>query len=380
MKTLIVEGWRFLPQSYAVVNSYQCLELLKRQDVALYHRDVPYFDATWRPVPGLLPVEQEAALGSIPVPPAGAPADAVLRIDFPHRLDKAADSDRLCVWATTEYKRLLDVAIADGKRPWDALSRTPATLIACSNWAAKGLLNSGAPKAKVVVVPCGVDTSLFRPPTPDERAAARKALGWDGKFVALNVSAMTRNKGIDIAMKAVAALADRHPTLHLALKGLDSVYSSNRNLGMELKVLSGQEVRALEGRVAYQGELMSGADVVRLYHGADVYLSPYRAEGFNLPVLEAAACGLPVICTRGGSTEDFVDDSWTLRVDSKEVPEPHRLGEMLEPRFEHLLSQLERAIQDEAWRASASAAGPAWAQERFTWKHSVDKLLRVLFP
>ena len=38
---------------------------------------------------------------------------------------------------------------------------------------------------------------------------------------------------------------------------------------------------------------------------ADVYVSPYHAEGFNLPVLEAVACGIPVVVSAGGSTEDF---------------------------------------------------------------------------
>ena len=43
-----------------------------------------------------------------------------------------------------------------------------------------------------------------------------------------------------------------------------------------------------------------------LYNAADAYVTPYRAEGFNLPALEAQSCGTPVVATRGGATDDFL--------------------------------------------------------------------------
>ena len=43
-----------------------------------------------------------------------------------------------------------------------------------------------------------------------------------------------------------------------------------------------------------------------LYNIADLYISPYRGEGFNMPVLEAMSVGLPVLVSAGGSTDDFV--------------------------------------------------------------------------
>jgi glycosyltransferase involved in cell wall biosynthesis len=45
----------------------------------------------------------------------------------------------------------------------EALGGTESTIIACSNWAARGFINSGAPADKVVVVPCGVDCDTFKP-------------------------------------------------------------------------------------------------------------------------------------------------------------------------------------------------------------------------
>ena len=65
MKSLCVEGWRFLHHSYAVVNQWQLLSLLKRNDVALSVRDVPYFHSDWTAQKGLFSPEQQSLLESI---------------------------------------------------------------------------------------------------------------------------------------------------------------------------------------------------------------------------------------------------------------------------------------------------------------------------
>lgn len=379
MKTVVVEGWRFITHSYAVVNQYQCLELLKRPDVKLYHQDVKYYGRRWMPAEGTMEPVHEAAIRAIPAPPAGLKADALLRIGFPHHFENSPWAARTFVWVTSEFKRVQKEAMGNGKQPWQALSEAQATVIACSNWAAQGFLNSGLPKSKIVVVPCGVDTAVFHPLSAQERAAARKKLGWEGRFVALNVSAATDNKGVDLVMRAVAQLAGKHPELTLCVKGSDSLYVSSEFVRGSLSLLSKDARETLQQRMSYQGGVLSASSMATLYQCADVYVSPYRAEGFNLPVLESAACGLPVVCTRGGSTDDFVDDSWAQRVDGKEVSHP-KLGWQIEPDYPRFVSMFERAITDEAWRAAAATAGPAWANEKFTWKHSVDKLLKVMLP
>jgi glycosyltransferase involved in cell wall biosynthesis len=128
---------------------------------------------------------------------------------------------------------------------------------------------------------------------------------------------------------------------------------------------------------------MSTARMARLYHAADCYVSSYLAEGFNLPVLEAAACGLPVICTAGGSTDDFVTDDFALRVEStlarlrvEGVPEARGLA----PDHDHLVHLMLCMADDEEFRVAARRAGPAYVTERFTWERIVDRLLPVLLP
>ena len=95
-RDILVSGWRFIVHSYAVANQFQCLELLRRSPgVRLFFEDVPYFDPSWRAATGLFSAESEAALRSIPPPPAGLKPHAELRIAFPYDLLRPPRASRM---------------------------------------------------------------------------------------------------------------------------------------------------------------------------------------------------------------------------------------------------------------------------------------------
>lgn len=377
MTTVLVEGWRFIPHSYAMVNHAYLLELSQRAGVSLYHRDVPYLYSHWEPSPTLLPPDDHARLRAIPAPPEGLRPDALLRLGFPHRLQNDPAAGRTFVWGTTEFKQV-DPSALGGRAPEEVLPGTEATIIACSAWARAGFINSGAPPEKVVVVPCGVDTAIFKPASPERRAELRRQLGWEDRFVVLNISAMTGNKGIPVLLKGLAAIADRAPHLRVVLKGTDVLYGSQANAMAALGALTDAEDGAIRPRISYIGATLPTSQVLSLYQAADAYVSPYHAEGFNLPVLEAAACGLPVVCTAGGPTDDFTAPEFALRIRSEEVAKPNG-RRLLAPDPVHFIEQLSRLVDDDAWREGAKRAGPEWVGRGFTWRHSTEALLRVMF-
>ena len=97
MRTLLIEGWRFIPHSYAVLNQFQCLELLKIPGLTIFHRDVPYFRSRWQPVTGMFSPAEETAIRAIPAIAMTTEADAVLRIAFPYQLCAVKAQAHLCV-------------------------------------------------------------------------------------------------------------------------------------------------------------------------------------------------------------------------------------------------------------------------------------------
>ena len=102
-----------------------------------------------------------------------------------------------------------------------------------------------------------------------------------------------------------------------------------------------------------------------------------------MPVLEAAACGLPVICTRGGPTDDFTNPDFALAIDSQLQTNHTQDGETLQfvvPEQEHLVELMQTIIEKTLFREQAREAGPQWVVQNFTWKQVVDQLLDLLIP
>ncbi len=372
---IIVEGWRFLPHSFATVNQFQCLEMLRRPGIQLYHRDLPYWNRKWQPSSGLFSDAEESALRAIPPAPDNLKAGAILRYGCPFDFSPG-DARRTVTFATCEFGRLSPEVLAkpeNGIAPFGP----DVTVVTPSRWSRDGLIRSGIDAARIRVVPHGIAPDIFCPPYPDERAVLRRKFGWEGAFVFLHISAMTPNKGIPLILKSLYELAQCQPRAHLVLKGLDSLYASTNALNECLKTLPAFVHPFIKSRVAYTGGDNSYRDIANLYKAADAYVAPYSGEGFNLPVLEAAACGLPVICTAGGPTDDFTTPDFSLHVNSKlAFSGAPKNPEMiyLQPEQAHLAALMQQVIEDNSWRESARTAGPVYIHEHFTWKRVVDRL------
>ena len=380
MPTLLVEGWRATPNSFAVVNQFQCLELLRRKGITLFHRDVPYWNPAWKPVRDLFDASIERELAAIPAPPQGQAFDAVLRMGVPFDFTPSAAA-RTTTFATCEFGIVSTDAIAGDialqRHDTDGVS----TIITPSHWSRQGLVNSGAPLDRIAIIPHGFDPDIFHPLPEQERQELRRRLGWEGSFVFLNISAMTPNKGIPAILRAIGVMARQHPSVKLVLKGLDSWFYSNRHIDAMTRKLPADEVAALARRVAYVGGTLSFREVARYYQAADAYVAPYSGEGFNMPVLEAIACGLPIICTAGGPTDDFTTAAFALRIDSrlKHGRDPQgRQTHFLAPDQQHLVELMRRVLEDRDWMAQARQAGPAFVIDGYTWQRVVDRLLPVV--
>ena len=145
----------------------------------------------------------------------------------------------------------------------------------------------GVPPAQVHTIYYGSDPERFRPPTPDERAAARGRLGWaDGRPTLAFVGALgDLRKGFD--------------TLFAAWRGLARGGSWDARLavvgsGASLPVWKARAAEAgLEGdSIAFLG---FRGDVPEILRASDGLVSPTRYEAYGLNVHEALCCGLPVV-------------------------------------------------------------------------------------
>ena len=373
-KRLIFEGWRFIPHSSALVLQSYCLEAVKRPDLEIKVRELP-FNGPWSRIGGMFPEALDRVLQGLPAAGEGEDADVVVRLGSPVDLAPAAGASKTFVMAVHGAGSTVNLPISSGVSLAETLASNPTTgLLTPSAFARLGLLAQGIPNERIHVVPRGVETGFFRPPSESERKNLRQRFGWTDEFIFLSVGAMTDNKGIDRLLQAFAMVVSQYPNARLVLKGVDSIFRSKDRVTGIMRGLTPETAAAVKARMTYIGGNYKLIDMTRLYQCADTLVAPYVSEAFCSPALEAAACGLPSICTQGGPTEEFTTDEFSLRIGATWDAD----ARTLEPDVNHLAQNMAFVMTNTAWPERAKVVAADFASRRFTWGHATDNLLRTI--
>ncbi|HZI84435.1 MAG TPA: glycosyltransferase family 4 protein [Casimicrobiaceae bacterium] len=374
-KKLLMQGWRFIHHSYALVAQAHCVALSRRRDVEVRFEALPYRWRSWTPSREILDADDESILDAIAGPDPTFAPDATVRFECDF---SAPPSGRKFVFHTPEFGVLRPVVT----RGLGSAADVPDSVhvLTPSRWAAMAYQRFGFGEERIHVVPHGVEPRLFH---PDEaaRVAMRQALGIQDRFVFLHIGGMTGNKGIDVLLRGFARTLETAPDATLVLKGFDDLYASDGLLRHALDALPASDRAAVTDRMLYFGDRRPARWMADLLRAADCYVAPYLAEGFNLPVLEAAACGLPLICTGGGPTDEFTDPEFAWRIRSRRVGVrvyAGQVGEGLQPDQEHL-NELMRRAAGERDRLRPLGAKAARYAGRFTWDRMTERLVGELF-
>lgn len=154
---------------------------------------------------------------------------------------------------------------------------------------------AGVQRGKLVHLGRGVDTELFTPRRRDE--VYRRHLAPNGEIILLCVGRLAPEKGFSYLARVAQRLAQLDIPFRLVITG------GNRNPTVE------EEVRGFfaptRDRVVFTG-FLEGAALARVYASADVFLHCSITETFGLVVLEAMACGVPVVARDAGGPSEIV--------------------------------------------------------------------------
>lgn len=244
-----------------------------------------------------------------------------------------------------------DVNVVKSSRHYSFLLRRVlhgASLLIANSDSSRRLLEEDwrVPRAKIRVLYPGVDTTLFVPsPGIDRRAE----LGWSDRLVLMTVGRLQKRKGHDVMIAGLPHLRRRFPNILYCIVGE----------GEERPFLE-QEAKRLgvEDLVQFAGEIDDRALVERYQH-IDLFVLANRQiggdiEGFGIVLLEAQACGKPVLAgTSGGTAEtmSIPETGWVVPCDR---PEP-------------IVEAITELLGDPDRRRRMGEAARRRAVERFDW-------------
>lgn len=391
MLTILFEGWTKFPHSYCIFNVNQLVVMaMKMKDsVKVYVTETPPFGPDWHIYDSMeniiLTAEEQLAFASIEVWDGKKPIDVIWRSWFPFDATDPLYNVPVALQYTAEFRILLDEYF---KKP----SNLSKFIEKCKMGQMIGIIPSkwnspalGNPEYSVVV-PHGCDITKFYP-YPQGGHQVRTCLRIPlTDFVFLNVGAMTENKNIRGILMCFYTIARTNDKVWLLLKGLDSLYPCKKNIDKTINKLvatgaiDAKEWDKISARVIYMDGALSYKSLNDIYNMADCYITPYSAEGFNIPALEAQACGIPIIATKGGPTDEFLShEGSTIFVPSTTAVSPEGLGQQLAVSMNELLKAMLTAINSrDDLKRIAMTVGVEYVRDNFTWVHATEKLIVAL--
>ncbi len=238
-------------------------------------------------------------------------------------------------WSTRRNARVATHILADSQATRDALVR-----------------EYGIAASKITVAYPGYDSDLAPVRDPVRLAAVQARYGIPGPYI-LFMGRVQPRKNLARLIEAFARLASTRPNLSLVLAGPTGWLAE--------PIRARVHALGLEGRVLFPGYI-AAADKAALLSGAQVFAYPSLYEGFGFPVLEAQACGVPLLASNTSSLPEVVGDG----------------GLLVDPLDEVAIADgLTRLLDDEMLRRTLVALGAANLR-RFSWETTAKTVSEVL--
>jgi glycosyltransferase involved in cell wall biosynthesis len=232
------------------------------------------------------------------------------------------------------------------------LKRLPIfCIITCSSYLQSKLQELGI-KCHIEQVHNGVDPNFFRPDVK-LREWARESLGIGNRKMILYAGRFTPEKEVELAIYALASIR-KSVEACLVVVGSGPLKDSYIRLARRLGVSS--DLIVLEG--------VSQRLLLSYYNAADVFVLPCSRETFGIVLVEAQACGLPVVAANSGGVPEVVRDGQT--------------GLLFEAGSQKALaSSLLNILLSDNRREEMGLKGRQNILRYFTWHHAAQKLLKI---
>lgn len=254
---------------------------------------------------------------------------------------------------------------------WVGALNTVDEVWTTSEWG-RGVFHNCGVTTPVQVVPEGVDTNEFYPPDRPQPSS--------GTFRFLAVAKFEARKNFEGLFRAFARAFRPSEAVEL-LVHCGHRFSEAQNpfrLLVDLNVGPHAPIRFSE-------PCGTTRDMLRLYHSADVFVLPTRGEGWGLPIIEAMACGLPVITTGIGPVTEYANDQTALLLDYRLIPavgsnveEVFSGSRWAEPDEEQLIEYMRWSYEHPDKGRLVGMRAAAEIRSKWTWRRAAEKAVATL--
>ncbi|MFD1952741.1 glycosyltransferase [Paenibacillus thailandensis] len=234
-------------------------------------------------------------------------------------------------------------------------------------------VRSGIDENKIKVIPLGVDEAVYHPHVETMELKAQAS------FRFLFVGGTIWRKGVDILLDAYTQEFNEDEDVCLVIKdfGTSSFYAGRTNGA----TIADASSRHHQPKIHYLDQEYSEHELASLYKACDCLVHPYRGEGFGLPIIEAMACGTPVIVPDKGPTRDFCDEESAFLIPSREITaRQNAIGDIpivadpwwLEVDRTELRRLMRYAYENRSETKEKGRSASLKIRSAFTWKHTAD--------
>lgn len=240
--------------------------------------------------------------------------------------------------------------VRKGLSPW--ISEFVTVSSELRNWL---IHDVGIPEKKVIQIINGVDTEKFKPSENKRMSKSKLGIAPDS-FIIGTVGRLDPVKDHETLFKAFSCFSkkNKNKEVMLMVVGTGSQEEKLRALSEKLNI---------QDKVIFSGDR---EDVYPLYQCMDVYVLSSIAEGISNTILEAMACGLPIIATKVGGTPELVDDGKT--------------GFLIAPRqYDDLSQKLSFYFNNPSFVEQYGFNGRLRAEDKFSLLHMVQKYEEIYF-
>jgi glycosyltransferase involved in cell wall biosynthesis len=207
-------------------------------------------------------------------------------------------------------------------------------------------------------IPQAVDIDRFQPVTEEQKAQLRQRLGLSqDKKILVFTGRLVSYKGLPLLLKVWEQVHEKHQDTFLLLVGSGGSDIYNCEEGLKEFVRS----HYLQDSVGFTGEV---SNVHEYLQASDIFVFPTENEAFGISLIEAMACGLPVIATSVGGIKDIIT--------------PGQDGLIIAPKdFRQLHGAVRLLLTDTALAKSLGEAARQTATERYSQQTIVTRYLEV---